>query len=299
MPPRISRRALIAGATAFAVRADSGVDRLGIMCQLQPDETSARKVLQDARKAGFRRVQITFPWDHTGAEFLKGLPRWAAAENLKVDALGAYVNCAAPETVIMSTRAQDFDRAVDFAPEIGASRLVAWTGGFGRDLMAPDARNGQPAASDAILRFLDHKMKRIEDGRLIVALESYITLVCPDAKSLRKLLDRLPVFITAVLDPPNLIPIDRYPARDAELRQMFKVLEGHIGVVHMKDFRLAADLKSYELPGPLRGVMNYDLFVQLVRRLPPQIPAIAEHIGPDQFAATRRELSALFGRQLN
>jgi len=42
--------------------------------------------------------------------------------------------------------------------------------------------------------------------------------------------------------------------------------------------------------------MNYGLFVQLVRRLPPDIPAIAEHIGPGQFAATRRELSALFGR---
>jgi len=296
MPLRISRRTLVAGAAAFAVRADSGLDRLGIMCQLQPDETSARRVLRAAREAGFRRAQVTFPWDRTGPEFLKGLTRWAAAENLRIDALGAYVNCAAPEIVIMSTRAQDFDRAVDFAPEIGASRLVAWTGGFGHELMTPDTRNSKPAASDAIVRFLEHRLKRIEDGRLMVALESYITLVCPGAISLRKLLDRLPPFVTAVLDPPNLTPIDRYRARDAELRQMFQVLEGRVGVVHMKDFRLAADLQSYELPGPLRGVMNYELFVQLVRHLPPDIPAIAEHIGPDQFAATRRELSALFER---
>ena len=264
------------------------------MCQLQPDETSARKVLQAAREAGFRHVQVTFPWDRAGSEFLKGLPRWAAAETLKIDALGAYVNCAAPENVIMSTRATDFDRAIDFAPEIGASRLVAWTGGFGHGLMTPDARNGEPAASDAIRRFLDSKLKRIEDSRLVVALESYITLVCPDAKSLRKLLDRLPPCIAAVLDPPNLIPIDRYGARDAELKDMFEALEGRVGVVHMKDFRMAADRESYELPGPLGGVMNYDLFVQLVRRLPRGIPVIAEHIGPDQFAATRQELSALF-----
>jgi len=103
------------------------------------------------------------------------------------------------------------------------------------------------------VRFLDPKLKRIADRRLTVALESYITLVCPDAMSLRKLLDRLPPFVTAVLDPPNLTPIDRYPARDAELKRMFQVLEGRVGVVHMKDFRLAADLLSYDLPGPLKG----------------------------------------------
>jgi len=111
----------VTGSAAFAVPSDSGLDRLGIMCQLQPDETSARSVLRAAREAGFRRAQITFPWDRAGPEFLGGLPRWAAAENLKIDVLGAYVNCAAPETVIMSARAQDFDRAIDFAPEIGAS----------------------------------------------------------------------------------------------------------------------------------------------------------------------------------
>ena len=284
----------MAGAAAFTLRAGSPVDRLGIMCQLQPDEASARAVLRAAREAGFPRAQITFPWDRVTPDFLKGLPRWVAAENLQVDALGAYVNCAAPENVIMSAREPDFDRAIEFAPEIGARRLVAWTGGFGSGLMTPDSRNPSPAASDAIARFLDRKLKRIEDARLIVALESYITLVCPDAPSLRKLLDRFPPSITAVLDPPNLTPIDRYGERDQVLREMFKTMEGRVGIVHMKDFRLAADQKSYDLPGPLRGVMNYRLFVDLVRRLPAQIPAITEHVGPDEFATTQRELSALF-----
>ena len=296
MRPPISRRSLLAGLVPCTLNGHSGLDRLGVMCQLPADEVPARKVLQAARAANFPRVQITFAWDRTGPEFLKGLPRWTRAENLQVDALGAYVNCAVPQNVIMSTRAADFDRALGYASEVGATRLVAWTGGYGAGLMTSDARNYEPAAADAILRFLDEHIRRIETLGLVVALENYITLVCPDAISLRRLLDRLPPFITAVLDPPNLTPIDRYRARDGELRAMFQILDGRIGIVHMKDFRLATNGTSYDLPGPLKGVMNYELFVDLMRRLPSDVPAIVEHIGQDQFAAIRRELSAFFDR---
>lgn len=162
--------------------------------------------------------------------------------------------------------------------------------------MTSDARNSKADAADAVVRFLDKRLKRIADRGLVVALENYVTLVCPDARSLRGLLDRLPPFITAVLDPPNLTPLDRYRTRDAELRAMFEILDGRIGIVHMKDFRLLSGANSYQLPGPLKGVMNYDLFVELVRRLPSDIPVIAEHVGPGEFASTRRELSAYFGR---
>lgn len=122
---QISRRTLVTGLAAPALSARFGLDRLGIMCQLPPEETPARNVLRAAHAAGFRRAQITFPWDRVSAEFLKRLPRWTEAENLQVDALGAYVNCAEPGNVIMSARASDFDRALDYAHEIGAMRLVA------------------------------------------------------------------------------------------------------------------------------------------------------------------------------
>lgn len=288
METRLTRRTLLA-----AVFAPPAEDRLGVMCQLPPDEAGARKVLGAARDAGFRRVQINFPWTRVAADYLRSLPSWLKDANLAAGVLSAYVNCADPPNVIMETRAGDFDRALDYAPEVGASRLVAWTGGYGKSLMTSDPRNFTREAQDAIVRFLEPRLKRLEASRLTLALETYVTLACPDARALRTLLDRLPRPVTAVLDPPNLTPIGRYAARDEELRAMFEALQGRTGVVHLKDFRLNPDGKTYALPGPLAGEMNYPLFLKLCAALPADTPLIAEHIAPAEFASTRAKLLPL------
>jgi sugar phosphate isomerase/epimerase len=293
MSVRIARRTFLAGCTAgFALPAPDLAERIGIMCQLEPEEAGARKALAAAREAGFRRAQITFPWDRAGGDFLRGLPGWIAAEDLRAEVLGAYVNCAAPGVVLMSARAEDFDRAIDYAARIGARHLTAWTGGYGPGLMTSDARNFTPEASDAIRRFLEPRLERLADRHLTLALETYITLACPDAPSLRRLLDKLPPVVGAVLDPPNMTPVERYGERDGVMREMFRALEGRVGVVHMKDFRLAKDGRSYELPGPLAGEMNYRLFLEQIRRLPDDTPLIAEHLNPGEFREARKKLVA-------
>ena len=265
--------------------------RLGIMCQLIATEEASRQTLAAAAQAGFHRIQVNFPWNRVDAAYLKALPVWIRAEGLRSDVLGVYVNCASPETVLMATRREDFARAFDFAGELGARHLTAWTGSFSAELMKADPRNVAPGAAEGILRFLDPWLPKLESARLTLALETYITLVCPDANSLRKLLDRLPPCVGAVLDPPNLTPIAHYAERDPVLREMFLTLRGRIAVVHMKDFRLAGD--RYDLPGPLMGEMNYPLFLRNVAALPADVPLVAEHLQPAQFAEARRQLLAL------
>ena len=92
----------------------------------------------------------------------------------------------------MNTRTADFVRAITVAAELACPRLVAWTGGYKPGLMDPDPRNFTPAAEDAIVRFIDTHARRLESARLRLALESYITLACPDAASLKRVLARLP-----------------------------------------------------------------------------------------------------------
>ncbi|HEY3439527.1 MAG TPA: TIM barrel protein [Paludibaculum sp.] len=283
----------LAAATATAAP-EPWSTRLGIMCQLGATESGARGVLAAARAAGFTRAQVAFPWDRVDEAFLKNLPAWVQAEGLRCEALGAYVNCVEPVAVVMNTRTADFERAIAVAAELACPRLVAWTGGYKPGLMDPDPRNFTPAAEDAIVRFIETHARRLESAHLRLALESYITLACPDAPALKRLLARLPNWVGAVMDPPNLTPLPRYPARDAVLREMFATLQGRITLVHLKDFRLTADGRGYDLPGPLAGVMNYPLLAQQIRTLPPDTPVLAEHIGPKEFAPTRRALLAVF-----
>jgi len=282
---------------AGALRAgQSALDRLGVACQLGAAETQARTVLAAARAAGFRTAQIQFAWNAVSAGFLKGLPGWLRAEDLRAAVLGAYVNCCDPETVIMACRRDDFARALDYAADLDCPRLAAWTGGFGADLMKSDQRNFTPQAADRIVRFLEPFLPRLEQAGLTLALESYITLACPDAGSLRALLDRLPKCVGAVLDPPNLTPIARFGSRDQVLHEMVRLLRNRVAVVHLKDFRLAPGGASYQLPGPLDGEMNYPQYVREILALPGAPPIIAEHIGPAEFAGTRKRLVQLFQR---
>jgi sugar phosphate isomerase/epimerase len=295
----LTRRSLLkASGGLLALRKHDAADRLGLNCLLDSNEASARRTLHAARQAGFRRIQVYFDWVHVDESYLRGLPAWVQEEGLQVEVLGAYVNCVAPSILIMGTRAQDLDRAIELAPRLGAKRLTVWTGGYGPKLFTADARNFTPAASDAILRTLEPRFKRLEEQKLRLALESYITLACPDAPSLRRLLDRTPPFINAVFDPPNLTPIALYGKRDEVLREMLTTLKDRVGVVHWKDFRLAKDGKSYDLPGPLGGVMNYSLFLECVKQLPSDTPIMAEHISASQYSEFHSKLAPIFARAL-
>ncbi|MBI4889839.1 MAG: sugar phosphate isomerase/epimerase [Acidobacteria bacterium] len=287
----ISRRRFLAMPAALALGAE---DRIGILCQLGASAEGARKVLDAARSAGYRRVMVNFPWTGVDEAFLKALPGWLRDAGLECEALGAYVNCVAPGTVLMGTRAEDFARAIRYAQELGCRRLVAWTGSHHADLMKADSRNNTPESEEAILRFLHPHIAALESGKLTLALETYITLACPDAPSLARLLKRLPKCVGAVMDPPNLTPIARYAQRDAVLEEMFQQLKGRIAVVHLKDFRLAAGGQSYQLPGPLAGEMNYPLYARLLKKLPAGIPIAAEHLKPEEFQAAREKLLPLF-----
>jgi sugar phosphate isomerase/epimerase len=291
---RLTRRSFLAGGVAAAsLRAAPVAERLGIAIQLTTDETASRNLLRTVREAGYTRAQLQFPWSTVGDDFLGALPRWLKEEGVVGDVVGAYVNCASPSNVLMDCRRRDLIRAIDFAGFIGAHIIVAWTGGYGKGLMTSDPRNFTREAEDAICRFLEPYHIRIENARLKLALETYITLVCPDAPSLARLLKRLPKSTGAVLDPPNLTPIARYGQRDRALKQMFSELGNRIALVHFKDFRLAPDGASYQLPGPLKGEMNYRLFAEQVAKLPEETPLIAEHLKPPEFAAARKELLPL------
>ena len=59
MHATLPRRSFLkSAAAAFLFGRAAEVGRLGIMCQFDPEETAARKVLAAARRAGFRRAQI-------------------------------------------------------------------------------------------------------------------------------------------------------------------------------------------------------------------------------------------------
>jgi sugar phosphate isomerase/epimerase len=215
------------------------------------------------------------------------------SEGLVCDVLGAYINCLEPSNVLMDARAEDLPRAISLGAELGAKALIAWTGTFGQGLMSFDKRNLDTDNLDKIRSFLEPHTKALKEARLSIALETYITLACPDANMLFDLLKKMPSCFGAVLDPPNMTPLAGFEKRDEVMRYMVSLLKDRIRVIHLKDFKLAADQRSYELPGPLDGVMNYPLYLELIRGLKSDAPIIAEHVGPERYTEVRTRLMPL------
>lgn len=280
----------VAGAALAPAASAWSDDRLGLAINPGTDEAKFRSQLSLAAKAGYRRIQLFPPWAAATPAYLAAMPGWVKAEGLEVPALGVYVNCCRPDVPVMGSREEHFVQAIDVAATYGATTLVAWTGGHAPGLMTADPANFTPASEENIRRFIHRHIRRLDDARLRLALEQYSTLTCPDAPSLGRLLSRVPDSVGAVLDPPNLtLPAD-YALRDQRLEEMFRILAGRVAIVHLKDLTLAPGGKSFQLPGPMQGDMNYPLFAKKIATLPPTVPLFAEHIGSAQYAETREKL---------
>ncbi|MCL5745703.1 MAG: hypothetical protein M1541_17560, partial [Acidobacteria bacterium] len=80
---RLDRRSFLGVAAAPLVARESMTGRLGVVCAFGAEEKSARASLAAARAAGFRMAQIRFPWDRVTPEFLRALPSWLRAEDIR------------------------------------------------------------------------------------------------------------------------------------------------------------------------------------------------------------------------
>jgi sugar phosphate isomerase/epimerase len=293
---KLTRREMVLGAGG-SLWAAAASDRLGIVCPSSASEVETRKALAAARTAGFRSVQVGAPWANVNAAYWTSLPSWVESEGLRVEALGAYVNCCHPESVIMGCRREDFPTVLELAARMRTRRVVAWTGGYGKGSRDFVPANLTTAAEDDACRFIEGHVKRLEQHGLTLALETLYTMMCPDGASLARLLRRLPACVGAVLDIASMIPVARYNERDQVLRETVSVLKNRVAMVHLKDLRLRPDGKHYDFPGPMDGELNYGLCASQLKLLPPDVPFLAEHLKLDEFPAARRRLLALLAAE--
>jgi sugar phosphate isomerase/epimerase len=135
-------------------------------------------------------------------------------------------------------------------------------------------------------------------GLTISAVSGYASLLRPadapmgythilgDVETLAQFLEVMnSPYVGLVLDPPNLLPPPRWEQQGTALKQMLKRLSPYIGLVHLKDMRLAGE--KLELPGPGGGVLDYRAFLGALERYGISAPRIVEHVTLEQAAAAR------------
>jgi sugar phosphate isomerase/epimerase len=168
----------------------------------------------------------------------------------------------------------------------GTGRVAVETG----SLSPPGAPGTHPAnrspAAWEELRLVVAEALRVAEGPGVSVLlkpdAGHVLACAEDALRLREELAH--PLLGFVLDPANLLS----GAGPDEAAARLERLGPFAPVVHAKDLR--PDTGGAALPRAGRGVVDYGLFVRLLRRHQPEAPVILEHLRPEELGETRAYL---------
>lgn len=183
--------------------------------------------------------------------------------------------------------------AIPTAVGLGAT-MISSGAGTSRDdwkdsFYAPHADNYSERAKDDLIAGLRGIAPHIEDAGLSYTIECHQLSTMRSPEVIREVMDSVdsPV-ITANFDPVNLL--DSAVAvfdNAARMRHIMDVVGPRYGAsCHLKDVMVTDEFvcRTLEVP-PGEGVLDYDVFFEVVRRLPDGSALIVEHLTPEQSAA--------------
>jgi sugar phosphate isomerase/epimerase len=111
-----------------------------------------------------------------------------------------------------------------------------------------------------------------------------------------------------LLDPTNYFTDANINNVDKEMNRMFDILGDRIKIAHAKDCKPAEDTSEkhaaidateahtfrgaggVELPAPGLGILNYDLYLERLSKLHPNIPMIIEHLDESDIPRAKKFL---------
>jgi sugar phosphate isomerase/epimerase len=183
--------------------------------------------------------------------------------------------------------------AIPTAVGLGAT-MISSGAGTSRDdwessFYGPHPDNYSERATDDLIAGLRGIAPHIEDAGLHYTIECHQLSAMRSPEAIRAVMDAVdsPI-ITANFDPVNLL--DSATAvydNAARMRHIVEVVGPRYGAsCHLKDVAVTDDFvcRILEVP-PGEGVLDFDVFFEVVRRLPDESALIVEHLTPEQSAA--------------
>jgi len=258
---------------------------LGLWTEIRPADDLSR-LAERAAAVGFATLHAHFP-EGCDERLARRLARAAAASGLAVVAVSGYANPLRPDDAPMGWSAAGLAGLVGLMPLLDARILVSWSGTYGAGLLDGHPDNGAPAALELLRRHVEELLPALDAAEAILALEPFHTHALGDAEGLAAFCAEVnSPYLGLVLDPPNLLPPDRWGDQAAEIAAQVAVLAPYIRLVHLKDMRLRGG--AVDLPGPGQGVLDYPALLGAIRRADISAPLIVEHVPLDAAAAARR-----------
>lgn len=262
--------------------------------------SSADEIARRVSAVGMDCVQLAVAKTIDGIAFGPGMLGGGAAlsighafrrHHVKVEVLGCYVNPIHPDPLARAAGIECFKEHLRHAREFGCNIVALESGSVDPDYQPhPDNR------SDAAWQDLSEVLADLaaEAGRhgVVVGIEPVFGHVLDNCERTRALLDVIDSpHLRVVLDPVNLIsPETAADSRGVTLRAL-ESLGDRIVVLHLKDFRIAADGLQHVAFG--EGAYDPSNLLDWAMRHHPGMAIILEETRPERLPAMLRELLQL------
>ena len=218
--------------------------------------------------------------------------------DLPICCISAYTNLVNP---IPEKRRVLLDRVkatLRIARDLGTPYVISETGTFATDSdWVHHPKNKTEEGYEICRDIIADLAQEAYDHGAQFLLETYVNNVIGSVnETLRLFADVDSPGLGLLMDPTNYFEDHNIDDMDGELNRVFNALEHQIRIAHAKDVKRAEDesekhadidaaeshtfrgVGKVELPAPGLGSLNYDLYLQRLSRLHPNIPIIIEHL---------------------
>ncbi|MBW7457567.1 sugar phosphate isomerase/epimerase family protein [Paenibacillus sepulcri] len=228
--------------------------------------------------------------------------------NLPIVCISGYTNIIHPDPVKRADNIFNLKKLLEFARDLGSPYVISETGTFNPESdWVWDPKNGTEEAYEEVCRQLEDLAKFAYDHGSMFLVENYVNNVIGSVDQLTRLFaDVSHPGLGLLMDPTNYFTDTNIGRVDEEIDRIFNILGDKIKIAHAKDCMPAQDESekhaaidaseshtfrgagAVELPAPGLGILNYDLYLQRLSRIHPNIPIIIEHLDETDIPRAKR-----------
>jgi sugar phosphate isomerase/epimerase len=231
--------------------------------------------------------------------------------NLPVSCISGYTNLVHPSPAQRKKNLDHLKQIIRHAHELGSPYVISETGTFDMDSdWVPHPKNkteeGYEECREVIREIVDFSR---ENG-VTFLIETYVNNVIGSIEeTLRLFADIQDPHLGLLMDPTNYFEVHNIDQMNKTLDQIFNALSDKIKIAHAKDVKKADAAQGVqmanidaseahalrgvgmiELPAPGLGSLNYDLYIQRLGRVYPNIPIIIEHLAESDVPRAKQFL---------
>ncbi|MDQ1909047.1 sugar phosphate isomerase/epimerase [Paenibacillus sp. GD4] len=204
---------------------------------------------------------------------------------VRVAVLGCYINPINPDKAERRYEIDRFKEHLRYARDFGTSLVATETGRL--DTYLKDYPNDYKEKAWTILReTVEELAEQAEKYGVIAAIEPATSLVIHSTEGMLRMLEEVPSPNLGVLiDPCNLMDTDNIVRQDEVMKEAFEALAARTVLIHAKDIK-ENEKGRFEYTGLGTGLLNYPLFLQLVRQYKPHIDITLEGVTEEHLPAS-------------